>query len=59
MMGTQIPACEHSTPRQRKGVPAEYAGLCDCCLGQHAAANGIWLIRGPAAQAEADLDLGI
>jgi hypothetical protein len=53
MMGAQIPACEHSTPRQRKGVPAEYAGLCDCCLITYQISHGILFCGSRAAEREA------
>ena len=50
--------CGHTGwTRELKGVPSQFGGLCDCCLGQYAIANGIWFSRGPGV--EADLELGI
>jgi hypothetical protein len=52
--------CGHTGwTRELNGVPAQLGGPCNCCLGQYATANGIWLSRGFGAQAEADLELGI
>ena len=33
--------------------------MCDNCVVEHTIANGIWLSRGPGAQPEADLELGL
>jgi hypothetical protein len=50
------PACPHPEPRQLKGVPAEYAGLCDCCVIRHQAANGILFAR--KDEREPDMEAG-
>lgn len=52
------PACGHPVDRQVKGVPAEYAALCDRCLISYQSANGIMFSRKLDAQADREREAG-
>ena len=50
--------CGHPVNRQLKGVPAEYAGLCDCCLISYQAATAILFSRNQDAAADIGKEAG-